>query len=90
MWGYHAKVLLSIPYKNQTSSSVSRSYRTAVFLSSLPLPPLPLNPRDTHEYLLVPNRQPAREYFHRVLKIRVQEDFPCAVYQCRGDSVEDV
>ena len=51
---------------------------------------LPLGFRDAHQELLVFDRYPAGEDFHRVLEIRVQEDLTGAVDQGGGGCVQDV
>ena len=51
---------------------------------------LPLHPCDAHEHLFVLDRDPAREHFHCVFKVGVEEDFAGAVDEGGGGGVEDV
>ncbi len=40
---------------------------------------LPLRPRDPHKQIFVPDRDPGSEDFHRIFKVRIQQDIPRAV-----------
>lgn len=59
-------------------------------ISLFPAMHLPLRLRNTHQQLLVPDRDPAREHLHRVLEVGLEQDVARAVYQGGGDGVEDV
>ena len=51
---------------------------------------LPLHPRDAHHHFFVLDRDPAREHFHRVFEVRVQEYVPRAVNEGGRNGMEDV
>lgn len=58
--------------------------------NSPPPPSLPFHTGNTHQHLLVLNRDPARKDFHRVFEIRVEEDVAGAGDEGGGGGVQDV